>query len=378
MITKLGWLGLAACAGPKDTDETGPPGPTGCAAIASDAQTTTVLAEDGVVIGTDHAATVAADCTVHVVGRLLPEGSDAYGLRAAVVTHAGVTTEDLPFEDDIQDQVDLALGPSGERHVVYARSAAGGTLTYAAEGDAGWDRVEIGRGAGDSGFGGWNALAVGPDGVAHVAWQYGGYAFGTLAEGMFTGVWSDAVSLDVDVAIGGDGRPVFAGHTMESDVLVARRDDVGFTELGTVDDLGGNTGFDVTMAVDGDVVHVLYYTLLGSVQDVRYATNASGAWVAETVALGPQIALGGVIALDGDGQPVVAYGDTTTESMLLVTRDGAGWATREVASWGDCGSSDTWLDVDAYAGRATLDVVDDIVFLTWFARGAVCLTTAPL
>jgi hypothetical protein len=378
MITTLGWLGLVACGKRDDTDETGPPSPTGCAAIADEVRTTTVLAEEGVVIGTDHAATVAADCTVHVVGRLLPQASDAYGLRAAIVTAAGVTTEDLPFEDDIQDQVDLALGPSGERHVVYSRSAAGGTLTYAAEGDAGWDRVEIGRGAGDSGFGGWNALAVGSDGVAHVAWEHGGYAFGTLAEGMVTGVWSDAVSLDVDVAIGGDGRPVFAGHAEESDVLVARRDDVGFTELGYVDDLGGNTGFDVSMAVDGDVVHVLYYTLLGSVQDLRYASNASGAWVVETVEVGPQITLEGTITLDGAGQPVIVYGDTTTEAMVLVTRNGAGWAKQDVAAWDDCGSGDTWLDVDAYAGRATLDVVDDVVFLTWFARGAVCLTTAPL
>ena len=80
--------------------------------------------------------------------------------------------------------------------------------------------------------------------------------------------------------------------------------EAGAWTLETVD-AAGNTGWFGALAIDGaDALHVAYYE--STAQDLKYATNASGEWVNETV--DTSITAAGLgIAVDADGAAHIAY-----------------------------------------------------------------------
>src|SRR5947209_4872779 len=96
----------------------------------------------------------------------------------------------------------------------------------------------------------------------------------------------------------------------------------------------------VSMAFDsGGVLHAAYYD---SVQhDLIYAQrDAAGAWsAATTVDVGPSVGSQLSLALDGSGNPGIAYYDAANGNLKYAHLAGGVWATSIVDAKGDVGQN---------------------------------------
>ena len=96
---------------------------------------------------------------------------------------------------------------------------------------------------------------------------------------------------------------------------------------------------------DNDHGHISYYYYVD--QEIRYATNAGGAWAWETVASSPGIASKSYITVAPDGAVLVNY---LAENRIWVARsNGSSWELLPVTAPGSYGQSDIKTDPD---GRA--------------------------
>lgn len=181
------------------------------------------------------------------------------------------------------------------------------------------------------------SIAIGADGVAHVAY----YAFpsdlryATDASGAWvpeivddfpdTGGWSSLALADDEIRI--------SYHDYDQGRLVLARGRAGAWATETVDTGPRGNGRFTSQGLDGaGASHVGFSRgdLAGS--DLAYATDASGAWVVETVEAdgrsGEQASLR--IAPDGVVHLVAIRRDVDGGQVRHATKDGAGWTIETV------------------------------------------------
>lgn len=106
-------------------------------------------------------------------------------------------------------------------------------------------------------------------------------------------------------------------------------------------------------------LHVAWYRLDAGLPDLRYATNASGAWVVERPA-GPgstQRFNAVALAVDPDGTPFVAGTDNVT--VMLFSRSGATWSGEVAPFHAMMASSSHLFALARLAGGTTLVVGED-------------------
>lgn len=144
------------------------------------------------------------------------------------------------------------------------------------------------------------------------------------------------------------GREHVAYHDLQEQTLVYGYDDGG-RQWTTVDDELDEGGF-LDLAVDADGhAHLSYYKGAADNGALRYATNATGAWVAETIADDIDFSEGQTgVALDADGGVHLSY--LQDEEIHYASRTADGWTTEVVADADNSGGRNALaLDADGHA-----------------------------
>jgi hypothetical protein len=97
---------------------------------------------------------------------------------------------------------------------------------------------------------------------------------------------------------------------------------------------------------NNDKLHTAYYDKVG--KRLRYATNASGSWKAETVdQSSADVGQWPAVAVDGKGQPHVAYLDAASGTLKHAVKGLTGWSVSTVSG---SAAGHTSIDVDTSGG----------------------------
>lgn len=199
------------------------------------------------------------------------------------------------------------------------------------------------------------SLAVGPNGVPHVAYMLEGmpgfvkyavleansWSVSTVSTGYFYG--------PLDIQLDSDGVPHITYHSHDTEDLAyaVRRDDIW--EVAQVVD-PGHDGWDGSLAIgSGGVVQATSIdpSQFGSRSGVEYALFDGQQWSVEEIGSGPtQYEFGTSLALDSTGRPHVAWYDDSERALKLGVKDGGSWVISTVDSAGDVGRFPS-LEIDS-------------------------------
>lgn len=190
------------------------------------------------------------------------------------------TVDDGGDNGDVGQCSSIAVDSRGRIHVSY-RDVANRALKYAVKDSAGWHISTIDE-AGDVGW--FSAISIDSQDGIHISY------------------W-DATN----------GTLKYAGTTGTGSWQVA------------VLDPSGLVGGHISMAADNHgSLHISYYGVEGDNGDLRYATNASGSWVLETVERsssdGGNAGRFTSIAVDDDRNPHISYYDVTNGDLKYASR----------------------------------------------------------
>ncbi len=264
------------------------------------------------------------------------------GLWHAVEHADGTWTSELVLASDAGEEPielaapDIATGPDGVVHIVVQRLDDGAEGIYDVSNETGgWVSTAVGTQA--PGAGVWRpSVQVSPTGVVDVAWATPSGAFVRTRSG---GIWADPVTVttgsasDVDLARDGSSLHLVIGRTEANGTAagMAYATSVGggpwaVTEIDTGQDVYGRLAID-----NNGRVHVSYLRAWPDAA-IRHATNASGAWVTDTVAQGWQWAKP-AYAVDGAGVRHMAVARFGTQPGLWYgTNAGGTWSLQRLTT----------------------------------------------
>lgn len=77
-------------------------------------------------------------------------------------------------------------------------------------------------------------------------------------------------------------------------------------------------------------MHISYYDATNG--DLKYATNASGAWATQAVDSVGNVGLSTSIALDASGHAHISYTDATNHTLKYATNSSGAWMTYTIDS----------------------------------------------
>ena len=281
------------------------------------------------------------------------------------------TVDDSGTEDGFGNSI--ALDSGGKVHFVYAHAesatrelrhatnATGGwkrdPLTFAQLNTSGWasisvdsaDVVHVSAGAGiklvhfSNASGSFAGEEVAPgSGATAVVARSGGLTFlhhnGSvlfLSEGA-SGAWtSTLVDASSDPGMGVSLALDAAGKASITQVNSTGSGGTPHTEIDFTSNASGqwatqsidsgSPGVSTTSLVLDTAAHAHVAYVRGTPRQMRYATNASGSWVAENVGTGGFS--GAALALDSQARPRIAFGDS---QVRYATRNGAAWTIESV------------------------------------------------
>ncbi len=132
---------------------------------------------------------------------------------------------------------------------------------------------------------------------------------------------------------------------------------LGFHSRLTVDSVD-DVGLYSAMVIDAnDALHVSYYDATNA--DLKYATNASGTWVAVTVDSVGDTGRSTDIFVDPLGFVHICYQDYTNRDIRYATNTSGSWANELVEDTGDPGYRDTSIGIDS-TGAAWISFYGEI------------------
>ena len=253
--------------------------------------------------------------------------------------------------------LDIAIGPDDVAHISYhdhqdARHfrPEKGDAIYAVLNDGGWDVEPLF----DQGHDGWdNRITTDAQGRPHISAidpeEFGGegvkyygqddagnWTVETIGTGPLTYKYATSIAIDPD------GSPHISYYDQKDKSLaLASRDDSGWI-FDTVDD-DGETGLFSSLVIDqSGRFHISYFLKESSSSGVvKYATKGPDdrTWEIRDVDTLSKLAFGFVgarnitsLALDGDGNPWVAYSDE--KRLSLAVWDGSDWTIDSVVDAG--------------------------------------------
>lgn len=277
---------------------------------------------------------------------------------------------------DLGHQLSMDVDGEGGVHLLYSDAFGGpGRLMYATGKGSDWVFTVIDEGAGDSGCGLWNGIALDRDDKVHIAWEDGNYA--TNGTGSWVSeTWNPDSSYDVAVTVDAGGLVHACGNAQGTLVCGVRS---GGKWESTVVDAEGNNGFDTSMTKDSiGAVHVSYATRLGPPQDLRYATNARGEWVSEIIDDEGDVGGFTSIAADKNNMLHIGYFDDTNKTIKYAFGNLGDWTKTTVEVLGE--RCEGTIDLPEYAhknGLTRIAVYEERIYIMYYSFGALCLTSFP-
>jgi len=101
-------------------------------------------------------------------------------------------------------------------------------------------------------------------------------------------------------------------------------------------DTGGVGWYSSLKADSNDNVHISYYDIVN--QALKYATNASGSWVATTVdSTSADVGWSTSLVIDSNDNVYITYYDAANQSLKYATNASGSWATSTIDSTADVG-----------------------------------------
>ena len=156
-----------------------------------------------------------------------------------------------------------------------------------------------------------------------------------------------------DLAVDGNGKVHISFLDFTNDAIRYASNASGSWVLQTVDPVG-RIGSYTSLAVDGNGrVHISHVDMVSN--NLDYATNASGLWVLQTVDSAGGVISRTSLALDGNGKAHISYRDFTINELKYATNASGSWVSQTVDSSGiPCDGS---LALDG-SGKAHISYAD--------------------
>jgi len=166
---------------------------------------------------------------------------------------------------------------------------------------------------------------------------------------------SGEVGSFASIALDSKGKAHISYYDVTNDELKYATNASGAWVITTVDSSGDVGGY-TSIALDSyGKAHISYYDWTND--DLKYATNASGSWVTTTVDSSGDVGGYISIALDSNGKVYISYFDYYPKSDLKYATNASGsWVTTTVDSSGDVGGY-TSIALDSY-GKAHISYYD--------------------
>lgn len=123
---------------------------------------------------------------------------------------------------------------------------------------------------------------------------------------------------------------------------------------------GADTGQFVAIALDSNnKAHLIYVETVGGSRYLKYATNASGSFVSETVDIGSSLGLYPSIAIDYNDKAHVSYYDLTDGNLKYATNASGVWAASAIDTTDSVGAySSIGVDSSGYVHISYFDVTN--------------------
>ena len=193
-------------------------------------------------------------------------------------------------------------------------------------------------------------LALGPDGVPHVAWHdddsdciWHAVQRPTWPSGWATtavGCYPENNGERPSVAVAPDGTPfvtfdVYLGYP-NGELRIGELTPQGW-QISVVDD-DGWVGGNAALAIDGDgIKHAVYTDVINL--DLKYARDEGAGWVVEVVDGEGNTGIKPALAIGPAGRPHVSYRDNDAMALHYAVRTGAGWSAEIIEDAIDLGAS---------------------------------------
>lgn len=242
----------------------------------------------------------------------------------------------------------IAVDASNHVHISYLNGGIIPNLKYATNISGSWVTATVDS---DEGTGGFSSLSLDALGYAHISYHDHGNTslkYATNASGAWVATTVDNSGGDVgacsSLALDKDGK-VHISYLLYIDhwnAALKYATNASGAWITKVVDHNGKVGFDTSLKLDSKGnVHISYNDELNS--DLKYATNKSGRWVAETVATDENIGWNTSLALDKDDKAHIShtyftYDNSIYDHNLKYTTNASGrWVTTTVDGKGEQG-----------------------------------------
>lgn len=270
------------------------------------------------------------------------------GADASIVYATNISGTWLPETvDTIGETVhppSLGIAPNGRAHLCWTSFDEGTTrLVYATNARGAW-RVEV-----DEWHGGAPtrcALAVDARGAVHLAYQdplvdmlrYETNVLGRWQAEIVDG--APGTGTMPTLLLDGDYLPRIGYQDGDRDLHWAVRSGRVWQSEIVEGDLGGNGPFVAAFSLDEQgAAHVSYRA--AEERQLRYATNATGVWVYETIEMPGYSARTSAIGIDGDAYAHIVFSrddrQDQPEDLLFATRAGGAWTQQTIDEEGRTG-----------------------------------------
>ena len=263
-------------------------------------------------------------------------------LKYATDVSGAWVTSTIDSVGDVGEYTSIAMDSNNKVHISYYDSS-NEDLKYATDASGAWVTSTISSG---NVVGLYTSIAIDSNDKVHISClrshgvsdEYGDLNYATNAAGFWRTILihSGYVGKYTSIAIDSNNKVHISYYDATNDDLKYATD-VSGAWVNSIIDSVGNVGGDTSIAIDSnDKVHISYYDATN--EDLKYATDVSGAWVNSTIDSVGDVGEYTSIAIDSNNKVHISYYDSTNKDLKYATDASGSWVTSTIDSVGDVGS----------------------------------------